>query len=112
MAKYRELDGFITDPCTGRHILEYDFPLNSHCMEFVVSVGGRPEQYSQRFRGETVYPIRLTRTSPTFFAETAYIGHKREGDALSPPGGSDFRKSPFEVAPGTRVATLRPISHF
>ena len=78
MAEHRELDGFITDPRTGRHILEYDFPLNCHWMEFVVSVGGRPEQYSQRFRGETVYPIRLTRTSPTFFAGTAYIGHKRE----------------------------------
>src|SRR5439155_25547918 len=30
MAEPRELDGFITDPCAGRHILEYDFPLNCH----------------------------------------------------------------------------------
>src|SRR5947209_250065 len=45
MAEHRELDGFITDACTGRHILGYDFPLNCHSWCFSRRSGNPDDLY-------------------------------------------------------------------
>ena len=55
---------------------------------------------------DTVRPIRLTRKGPTFLTGAAYISHKREVVPLAAGGQATFRKSPFEVAPGTMQQSL------
>src|SRR5206468_12567680 len=106
MAEHRELDGFITDPCAGRHILEYDFPLNCHSWCFSPQwLDIRSNIRSVSNSGETVRPIRLTRKGATFFTGTAYIGHKREVMPLA-AGGQRLSEDLLSKSPPA-LASLR-----
>src|SRR5438034_11666743 len=68
----------------------------------------RPSELRQF--AQSASPVRR----PTFVSGTAYIGHKREVVPLAAAGSATVRKSPFEVAPGTAVATrtfaIKPFS--